>query len=991
MKAIRLVAMMAALLSCASALAGFKDEMRQPWQRNDTAFIRAWKVVGAFKCDLARDCLDIPGGEAAAKPGADQKRADGKALEWMDHRAWGDRVGFDAAQGERDGAVAYAFADVERPAAGKARLSIGSSDGVRVWVNGRLVLSRDGHRSLTPDEDVVDVDLVKGANALLLKASATGSFTVRVLEPGATLARVVEIGPSLIEIQPELFTVRTDVDGSRAAAEPVKVEVVKPGGDVAFSASAARGALVVVDAKGWPDGPYEVRASTLTATRRTVVTHLPWFKGDALAMARALAADAGKADAATPAGFTLKMLARMVDDRLGVALADAHGNPWPKIHSPLMEYAELVLERQGRADARVHSDGFVRLAWRDPVDGSPQYARAYLPHGYDPAKPWPLVLMLHGFNPPNPEYVRWWGADNRHVDLGADVVYIEPHGRGNTQYVGMGDADVMRVIAEAKKSFHIDADRIYLSGESMGGWGTWNVAMRHPDVFAAIAPIFGGADYHLQMSEEQLASLPPAERFLNERRSSWAQADGLNNMPIFVHQGDADQSVNVEWSRWGVRLLQRWGYDVRYHEYPGRGHETLQASNPAMNLEWFLEHGRNPDPRHVRLRSAELRHAKSYWVDVRQMASPLDFMNVDAEIIDRNVIRLDTHNVLEVVLEPSAALIDPAQPVKVVWNGVAHDLHLDAGGLRLVDPGYKPGKLVKSAALPGGINDFIVTPFAVVIGTTAKDPGMRAAVRDKAQRYIDGWRDWQKVEPRVFEDTKITDADIAQYSLLLFGGADANRVTAALAKSLPLKVTADSISIGDHRYAARDAAVHLLYPNPRNSARYVWVVAANSAGGMSGAQTGQFFQPEWDYIIDDSRVPGAGQQVWRSQVSVVSGMFDHDWRFSSALAVPGDDGARAKSRKIEWRRDAVHVDGAKLDAYAGHYQLQNGPVVEFRRVGSKLIAYTGPQADELIAQDDANFYVPRFDAWLTFERDASGKVTGITVAQGGEYSARKLD
>ena len=77
---------------------------------------------------------------------------------------------------------------------------------------------------------------------------------------------------------------------------------------------------------------------------------------------------------------------------------------------------------------------------------------------------------------------------------------MEPHGRGNTQYLGMGDNDVVQSIAEAKRLFNVDEDRIYLTGESMGGWGVWNVAGRHPDIFAAIAPVHGGADYHAQMS-----------------------------------------------------------------------------------------------------------------------------------------------------------------------------------------------------------------------------------------------------------------------------------------------------------------------------------------------------------------------------------------------------------------------------------------------------------------------------------------------------------
>src|SRR5881394_4607895 len=211
------LALWASLVACVAAAdpprSTLKDAMRQPWERGDTSFIRGWKIAGPIGCDLARDCLDIPGGESVAAPNETQKHADGSPLSWHEDHCWGDSCGFAAAEGERDGAVAvaYAAAIVERAAAGKAVLSVGSTDGVRVWLNGKSVLVREGRRSVTPDEDQVEIDLAKGANTLLLKAAASSSYSVRILETGTVVERAVEIGPSIIEMQPEMFTVRTDV------------------------------------------------------------------------------------------------------------------------------------------------------------------------------------------------------------------------------------------------------------------------------------------------------------------------------------------------------------------------------------------------------------------------------------------------------------------------------------------------------------------------------------------------------------------------------------------------------------------------------------------------------------------------------------------------------------------------------------------------------------------------------------------------------------
>ena len=981
----------------ASAPAKFKDEMRMPWQRGDRNFLRQWLVAGPFACQVNADCL---GGEAAVQPadGKEQKRADGTTVKWHSQKSWGDAVAFDDLTGSKDDAVAYAFAKIVRAQAGKALLMVGSQDGIRVWLNGKPVLARDGLRSLTLDEDQVEVDMNAGDNALLIKTTAIGSFSARVVEPGTVVARQSEIGPSIVKLAADGFTLKTDIGAERSELEAVTVEVIQPGGKAIYTTRAPRGATLAIDAKTWPDGPYEVRCTTHTFTGLLYATHLPWYKGDSLAKARELAATAAKADIAKPEGFTLRMLVDMVEDRLGSKLSEAKGNPWLKIHSPLMEYSEMMLERKGLT-GRIRPYGFVRLAYRDEVDGSPQFCRAYLPAGYDPAKKWPLVIQIHGYNPANPVYVRWWAADQRHAGVDTEfpghqgVVYIEPHGRGNVQYLGMGDSDVVHAIAEAKRLFSVDDDRVYLTGDSMGGWGTWEIATRHPDLFAAIAPVFGGSDYHSQMSEDELAKLSPIDRFFNEKESTWSMAESLLNMPIFVHHGDSDQSVNVEYSRWAVRLLQRWGYDVRYHEYPGRVHEALQSQNGNMNIAWFLERRRNRNPLHVRIRSAELRNASAYWAHVLEAASPLAFMLVDAEVVDRNVIRLDTQNVLDIALSPAAELIDPSTPVKVVWNGSAQVMRLENGEVRLTANEYRPAPVHKNARLPGSMADFTVTPFAVVVGTVSADPEMTALCRRKADAFIDTWRDWQKQEPRVFTDTEISEADMAKYSLLLVGGPEANRVTAKLAASLPLQVAADRVTIDGRNFAAQDAAVQMIYPNPLNAERYVWIAAGTSTDGMYFNDLNPQRPADWDYTIADGRIPGYKESASPLELRVVSGMFDYNWRYSDALAHTGDTAIRAKGRQMHRPKPGLSVDPKVLDSYAGHYQIEHGPSLEVLRDGKRLMTKIqgANEADELLPESETDYEIPKYGVWVRFLRDAKGKVTGFTGYQNSNFEAKKLD
>jgi hypothetical protein len=176
----------------------------------------------------------------------------------------------------------------------------------------------------------------------------------------------------------------------------------------------------------------------------------PWYKGDALVAARRLLADAP----AVPIGArasTVSLLANFVRDRLGDHFPD---DGWPLIHSPLLEYEELQQEARHRRGP-VHPWGFVRLVYIDDTDGSPQFCSAYLPAHYDASTRWPLVMYLHGSISGNAPYasVQEWNLDARHNESADrhDVIFLQPYGRGNAQYMGIGEQDVLRCLEAAKQ------------------------------------------------------------------------------------------------------------------------------------------------------------------------------------------------------------------------------------------------------------------------------------------------------------------------------------------------------------------------------------------------------------------------------------------------------------------------------------------------------------------------------------------------------------
>ena len=131
-------------------------------------------------------------------------------------------------------------------------------------------------------------------------------------------------------------------------------------------------------------------------------------------------------------------------------------------------------------------------------------------------------------------------------------------------YRGSAEQDVMDVIAEARRDYAIDPDRIYLMGHSMGGYGTWSVAMAHPDVFAAIGPISGGGDTSGMVK--------------------------IARIPEYVVHGDDDRTVSVTQSRTMVEAGKKAGADITYVEVPGGSHVSVAAPSFAPMLEFFSKH-----------------------------------------------------------------------------------------------------------------------------------------------------------------------------------------------------------------------------------------------------------------------------------------------------------------------------------------------------------------------------------------------------------------
>jgi len=189
-------------------------------------------------------------------------------------------------------------------------------------------------------------------------------------------------------------------------------------------------------------------------------------------------------------------------------------------------------------------------------------------YGKDPNTKWPLLLFLHGSGESGSdlERVKMHGPPKL-IAQGRELPFIVVSPQAPSVREWWNAEVLVALLDEVSEKYAVDKERVYLTGLSMGGYGTWNLATAYPERFAAIAPICGGG-------------LP---RF----------APRLRGMGIWVFHGAKDQAVKLEESQEMVDALKAADVETKFTVYPEAAHDswTETYNNPQL-YEWFLKHRR---------------------------------------------------------------------------------------------------------------------------------------------------------------------------------------------------------------------------------------------------------------------------------------------------------------------------------------------------------------------------------------------------------------
>lgn len=254
----------------------------------------------------------------------------------------------------------------------------------------------------------------------------------------------------------------------------------------------------------------------------------------------------------------------------------------------------LLLACAGTAGAQRVETGF--LDRTVTVAGQRSRFQVYVPAEYASRPSWPVILFLHGAGERGTD-----GLLQTTVGLGPAIrrdparfpaIVVFPQVPPDSQWVGVPAEMALAALRQTMAEFQVDEPRVYLTGLSMGGHGTWYLAYRHPELFAAIVPICGWVPDDARF-RGSVPVVPP-----DSGAPIPALARRLARTPVWIFHGEMDAVVPVSASREPAAALDAVSTVARYTEYLGINHNSWDPTYGSDEFtRWLFAQRRVSPPR----------------------------------------------------------------------------------------------------------------------------------------------------------------------------------------------------------------------------------------------------------------------------------------------------------------------------------------------------------------------------------------------------------
>jgi len=448
------------------------------------------------------------------------------------------------------------------------------------------------------------------------------------------------------------------------------------------------------------------------------------------------------------------------------------------------------------------------------------------------------------------------------------AIVVHPFGRFSNANKFAGEVDTFEVLDDVKKHYRIDDNRIVARGFSMGGAACWQYATHFPTLWCAAAPGAGFAETKEFLGNFQNEKVKPEwwEEKLWRMYDATEYAGNLFNLPTVAYSGEKDgqkQAADIM-----VKYAKAAGLEFPHIIGKGAGHNYTADAKKELNekIDAIVKKGKPRSPEEIKFTTYTLRYNQCGWVQVDGLEKQWEKAEVNASYLGQgnragpDKISVTTKGVTALTLRFSFKPYYRDGKDNVEIDGKRVQMRsAEKPGSRADVGGYTPlfhedGKEWVARFRRGEDGWEVADPKAEK--TSAKIPGLQGPIDDAFMdaflmvrptgkpmneavgKWVDGemkhavthWRQQFRGDAPVKDDKDVTDDDIKNNNLILWGDPKSNAILAKVQGTLPLlEFTAGTVTL-------------CIYPNPLNPKKYV---VLNSG----------FTYREYDYLNNARQVP----------------------------------------------------------------------------------------------------------------------------------------
>lgn len=557
------------------------------------------------------------------------------------------------------------------------------------------------------------------------------------------------------------------------------------------------------------------------------------------------------------------------------------------------------------------SDEPYKRTFISKIDNSCQYYAVLPPKNYNPESTYALIMSCHGAGVEVINQVKSYSQKDW-----AYVVAPTNRRRFGFDWQDWGRLDFLEVLDDVKRNFKVDTNRIYLTGHSMGGHGVWHIGLSHPDLFAAIAPSASWVSFQLYIPEllqkSEIFAEPEQIKYRNmvlrEDLTHIFLSNALN-LPIYILHSGADDNVPAIQARMMSQYLTNLKYNFVYNEVPEMKHWWDIDTMPGVDcvdlkemIDFLRSKRRKPYPEKIFFKTYNTAQSnQAYWIKIDELENIYQEGWIRAEIDTENEDKTSLsngHNYVKYSIKSNNVSRFTIFLKKFNWypDLVAFDVNgTEIGFIKYTNQEfvslYKKGNTFKIGELRrqmpykqpelyGPIKQAYFTPFVLVYGTIGDsidtDNNLHQA---RLQAYT--W--WIRANgyTEILPDTEITEKEIQDYNLILFGNSETNAIIKKINMKLPIHFDKSKIILGKQIIQKSDLCLIEIYPNPLNLEKFVVLCSVTSKkvdkylNLFSPLHSGSGLP---DFIIwDDS----AAKYGWAGVIA--AGFFNKNWHLDKNL------------------------------------------------------------------------------------------------------------